>query len=97
MVHFAEFIATNIVLMAKVKGIKIRELEQASGVSVGYFSRVKRGHKGMSIETVYRAAKKLECSMDDICDRDLPKRLRKAEIEQAIAELQKELKEGRFA
>ena len=38
MVHFAEFIATNIVLMAKVKGIKIGELEQASGVSVGYFS-----------------------------------------------------------
>jgi len=46
MVHFAEYIAMNIVLMARVKGIRIGELEQASGVSVHCFECPLRKCKG---------------------------------------------------
>ena len=86
-------IAENIAFIAKMKGIRMNALERDVGVSQGYFSRVRRSGMGMSVETVYRAAKRLGCSMDDVCDPDLVKRVRKKGIEEAIAGLQKELKE----
>lgn len=64
----------NIQHLCKKKGITIGTLEKASGLSVGYLSRVKANYrKGMPLEKAYRISKELNVSIEELIERDFSK------------------------
>lgn len=76
----------NVKAVCKNKKIKISKLEELVGVSRGYFSR----QNNMSIETAYKTAKLLECDLTELLEKDMAIEIKKKELDEAIAKLQKE-------
>lgn len=65
-------VSNNIRLLAKHKGIKISEIEEAAGYSHGYFARQVTENKSASaFYPVYVAAKALNVSIDYLCTEDI--------------------------
>lgn len=82
----------NIQYLCKKKEIAIGILEKASGLSVGYLSRVKAKHsKGMSIEKAYRISKELNVSIEDLIERDFAKENRLEDLKREREKIDAEI------
>ena len=61
-------VSDNIRLLAKHKGMKIGEIEEAAGYRHGYFARQAKENKtSLAFYPVYVAAKALNVSIDYLC------------------------------
>jgi len=66
--HNGKNIIDNIYVLAKLKGITIKALEEKCDLGQGYLSRIKRQGDGtsMPVVTVEKIAKELECSIGQL-------------------------------
>lgn len=62
-----ELVAFNVRYVAKRKGLKIGEIEKEVGVRIGYFSRKSQTDTSTSLEVIYKTAKILDVSIDELC------------------------------
>ena len=83
--HLLHRIYENIDLVIKDKGVNKGDVEEAIGVSQGYFSR----RCSMSAVTLYKLSKVLGVNMDYLCSN----RLKVEKIEAQIKDLQEVLRE----
>lgn len=66
-----ELILDNISYIINKNGLAIKEAEIASGVSVGYIARMKKGSEKISAEFIVRFADYVNVSLDLLISEDL--------------------------
>lgn len=83
----------NIKFLCTEQGIPVGKIENAIGVSPGYFARIKNSEIDIGICKIMVASEKLGVSIDDLVYKDIAKTKRKTEIKNTIEQLQHELEE----
>lgn len=63
----SEIVCFNAKYLMQKKGLLVGDVEKQIGKAVGYFSRNRISNSEMTIDTVYRLAKILDVSVDDLC------------------------------
>lgn len=80
-------ILNNIKWLAKSKGILIGNLEKEVGVSKGYFSRLEKSIREMSLGTAAKVADVLGCTLDELVLTDIGRQIEIAELEKKLQAL----------
>ena len=72
----------NLYYLIKEKDIKIGEVERYSSMRVGRISRNKKDSKPLPIDKVFYISQCLDCSIDDLCNKDFELENKKHQIKQ---------------
>ena len=83
----------NLYYLIKEKGFKIGDVERYSSMQVGRISRGKRDSTQLPIDKVFYISQCLDCSIDDLCNKDFElenKKQQIRELEQQIEMLKRE-------
>lgn len=81
-------VCRNVRLLAKSQGYKMKDVERAAGLSVGYFNRCSKNRSSTSIDTVYALARLFDVPVDylisDSCEKSIKAVLTKITLSDVV-------------
>lgn len=83
----------NVYAIRKEKHLRMSEIEKATGVSIGYFARIKNEQKSPSAITLVAACEALGVTVEEILDPYYVAKKEAKKIDELIEQLQKEKNE----
>lgn len=85
MSDYAKIFRNNVRYICKKRKLHLSELEKQIGVAQGYFSRKSRG---IEIEIAMNVSNLLNVCVNDLCNYDMARMARIAELKRELAELE---------
>ena len=82
---YGELLYRNVKQIAREQGRKLREIEQAIGVSTGYFARAKDARTPMTVGLALVLAKQLGVEIEDLITNRRQRKLQEALVREAIS------------